>query len=79
MRYSVEMPRVAETTDELVIETWEVAVGGSVVEGQVLIRVETDKVTVEVPSPVTGTLLEQVLLEGAEAHTGSVIAIIETE
>ena len=78
MKFQVKMPRVAETTDEVVIDTWEVAVGESVVEGQVLVRVETDKVTVDVPSPVSGTLREQSIAEGDDATTGTVIAIIES-
>lgn len=78
MKVQVKMPRVAETTDEVVIDTWEVAVGESVVEGQVLVRVETDKVTVDVPSPVSGTLLERSIAEGDDATTGTLIAIIES-
>jgi 2-oxoglutarate dehydrogenase E2 component (dihydrolipoamide succinyltransferase) len=77
MRSEVKMPRVAEGTDELVIEEWLIEVGVAVSTGQGLLRVETDKVTVEVPSPVTGTLVEQLFAEGDDVATGAVIAIID--
>ena len=77
MKFSVKMPRVAETTDEVVIEEWAVEIGADIAEGDVLVRVETDKAIVEVPSPVGGTLIEQLVAEGEDVLTGSAIAIIE--
>lgn len=79
MRFSVKMPRVAETTDEVVIDEWVVKVGDEIVEGEALVRVETDKALVDIPSPITGTLVEQRIPEGGDALTGTVIAVIEAK
>jgi len=78
MRTSVKMPRVADTVDEVVIVEWLVEVGASVLAGDVLMRVETDKALVEVPSPVAGTLTAQLVEVDDEVVTGTLIAQLET-
>lgn len=78
MRSPVKMPRVAEGSDEVVIEAWLVQIGSNVAIGDSLIRVETDKVSVDVPSPVAGTLLEQSVAIDDVIVTGVPIAVIET-
>jgi glutaconyl-CoA/methylmalonyl-CoA decarboxylase subunit gamma len=78
MRTTVKMPRVADTVDEVVIVEWLVEVGTSVLVGDVLMRVETDKALVEVPSPVAGTLNAQLVAVDDEVVTGTPIAQLET-
>ena len=78
MRTTVKMPRVADTVDEVVIVEWLVEVGASVLAGDVLMRVETDKALVEVPSPVAGTLTAQLVEVDDEVVTGTLIAQLET-
>lgn len=78
MRVEVRMPRLGETTDEVVLLEWLVEVGSQVEEGAELALVETDKVETEVPSPVAGTVAELTVPEDADVNTGDVICVIET-
>ena len=74
----VVMPRVSEAIDESFVVEWMVAVGGSVVVDQVLLRVETDKAIVDIPSTLAGTLTEQLVKVDDEITTGAEVAIIAT-
>ena len=65
----IKLPDVGEGVAEAEIVEWHVEVGQSVLEDQLLAAVMTDKATVEIPSPVAGT----VVALGAEA--GSVLAV----
>ena len=78
MRMTVKMPRAADTVDEVMISEWVVAVGADVAAGDPLLRVEPDKALVEVPSPVAGTLVEQLVAIDDEIATGTPIAVIES-
>ena len=78
MRVEVRMPRLGETTDEVVLLEWLVEVGSQVEEGTELALVETDKVETEIPSPVAGTIAELTVPEDADVNTGEVICVIET-
>jgi 2-oxoglutarate dehydrogenase E2 component (dihydrolipoamide succinyltransferase) len=53
---------------------WCKAVGDSVVKDEPLLELETDKVTVEVPAPVSGTLIEVLKPENAEVSPDEVLA-----
>lgn len=52
------MPRVGDTVDEVYLVAWKVAIGDTITIGEMIMEVETDKATVEVPSPIAGTILE---------------------
>jgi 2-oxoisovalerate dehydrogenase E2 component (dihydrolipoyl transacylase) len=65
----IKLPDVGEGVAEAEIVEWHVEVGQSVLEDQLLAAVMTDKATVEIPSPVAGT----VVALGAEL--GSVLAV----
>jgi glutaconyl-CoA/methylmalonyl-CoA decarboxylase subunit gamma len=78
MRTNVKLQRVADTVDEVVISEWAVEIGSTVAVGDVLVRVETDKALVEVPSPVAGTVLEYLVEIDDEVTTGTPIIAIET-
>lgn len=71
------MPRVGETVDEVYLVDWNKSVGDAVAIGDDLMEVETDKATVQVPSPVAGTLIEIFFKAGDEIKTGEAIAICE--
>ncbi len=77
MKTSVPLPKLAETTDVIVIDEWLVTAGDVVSEGQALANVETDKAIVELPSPLTGTVVELLVAQGEEATTGDEICVIE--
>ncbi|WP_432970411.1 lipoyl domain-containing protein [Dactylosporangium sp. CA-233914] len=73
---TVKLPRVADTVDEVVVLDWEAPVGQSVSAGDILMRVETDKAVVEIPSPVAGVLTEQLVAVDEDITTGQAIAVI---
>ncbi len=77
MKMTIKMPRVGETVDEVYLVNWNKNVGDVIAVGDSLMDVETDKATVEVPSPVAGTLLEIFFKDGDEIKTGDPIAICE--
>jgi len=68
---TIKMPRVGETVDEVYLVAWNKAVGDVIAVGDDLMEVETDKATVQVPSPVAGTLLEIFFKDGDEINNGS--------
>lgn len=78
MRTTVKLPKVADTADVVVVEELLVAVGDTVAEGTPLAVVETDKASVEVPSPVAGTVAELLVAPGDEIVTGSPVAVLTT-
>ncbi|MDI1289826.1 MAG: hypothetical protein PSX37_07760 [bacterium] len=78
MKMTVKMPRAADTVDEVMVSEWVVEPGATISVGDPLIRVETDKALVEVPSPVAGTLVEQLVNIDDEIATGTPIATIES-
>lgn len=77
MTTTVMLPKLAETTDVIVIDEWLVAPGDVVDEGQALANVETDKAIVELPSPSAGTIVELLVPAGEEASTGDDICVID--
>jgi 2-oxoglutarate dehydrogenase E2 component (dihydrolipoamide succinyltransferase) len=77
MRITVPLPVLGDTTQTGVINEWLVEVGAHVNEGDVLVIVESDKAVVDVPSPVTGILVEQLAAPEDEIEIGAPIAIID--
>jgi 2-oxoglutarate dehydrogenase E2 component (dihydrolipoamide succinyltransferase) len=72
----VVIPLEQEGTEARVL-SWYAQVGSPVAENEPLVELETDKVTVEVPAPCTGSLREILLAAGSEASPGAVLARIE--
>lgn len=78
-RVEFGLPLLGHTMEEAVIVRWDKEPGDHVGQGEPLAEVETDKVTVPLESPVTGTLVERLAEEGQTCAVGEVIAIFETE
>ena len=57
-QYAIKMPDIGEGIAEVELVAWRVQPGDTVVEDQILADVMTDKATVDIPSPVAGTVLE---------------------
>lgn len=76
-QHRVTLPRVSETIDEFYVVEWLVEVGGTVAADEPLLRVETDKAIVDIPSPVAGTLVERLVELDAEVKTGEEVAVVE--
>lgn len=78
MKSTVKLPRVAETVDEVIISEIDVQVGSQVAAGDILMRVETDKALVEVPTPIAGVVVELLVSIDDEVGTGAPIVVIES-
>ena len=71
------VPQLGESITEAVVARWVKQVGDSVSDGETIAELETDKITVQLPSPVAGALTEQRVKEGATVKVGDVIGSIE--
>ena len=78
MQTKVKLPKLGETVDEVLILEWLVAVGDAVSVGDVLMRVETDKVDADLPSPVAGVVVELLVAPDDEVTVGTPVCTIET-
>ena len=71
------MARLGDTVDQVVVLEWLVDEGDAVLAGDVLLRVETDKVDVDVESPYSGIVIERLVAEDDDVRTGSPLCRIE--
>ena len=76
MSQEIKVPDIGDFDQVPVIEVL-VAVGDAIEAEQSLVTLESDKATMEVPSPVTGTIVELKVVEGDEVSEGDVIAVVE--
>jgi 2-oxoisovalerate dehydrogenase E2 component (dihydrolipoyl transacylase) len=74
----IELPQVGESVVEGTIGKWLKQPGDAVQRYDPLVEVVTDKVTMEMPSPVSGTLLRILAQEGDTVPMGAPIAEVET-
>ena len=77
MRAQVKLPKLGDTANEVVVVSWHVDVGASVSEGDPLLTVQTDKVDVDVPSPLAGTVVERLVETDDEIAVGDPVAVME--
>ncbi|HEX6350449.1 MAG TPA: dihydrolipoamide acetyltransferase family protein, partial [Candidatus Dormibacteraeota bacterium] len=75
----VTMPQLGESVHEGTISKWLVKPGDKVVEFEPMLEVDTDKVSAEVPAPVTGVLKEIIAKEGETVQAGAEIAVVELD
>ena len=75
----IELPQVGESVTEGTIVQWLKGVGDHVDRYDPLVEVLTDKVSMEVPSPVAGVITELLAEEGQTIPMGAPIASIQTE
>lgn len=76
MATTVSMPQLGETVTEGTILRWAKQVGDTISEDEVLVEISTDKVDTEVPSPVSGTILEILVAEGDTVEVGAELVVI---
>jgi 2-oxoglutarate dehydrogenase E2 component (dihydrolipoamide succinyltransferase) len=77
MSVEVKVPPVGESISSVVVARWMVQPGESVKEGTSLVELETDKVNVEVPAPVSGKLSQILKQKGESASISDVLALME--
>ena len=73
-----KLPDIGEGVHEGEIVRWIVPIGGAVSEDDPVVEVMTDKATVEIPSPATGTITQHLFGEGDVANVGDVIFLLES-
>ncbi|MBK0379485.1 dihydrolipoamide acetyltransferase family protein [Mucilaginibacter segetis] len=78
-KYQLLLPKMGESVAEATIIKWTKSPGDYVEADEAVMEIATDKVDSEVPSPVSGKLIEQLCKEDEVVQVGAVIAIIETD
>lgn len=76
MSTEVRVPTLGESVTEATIGQWFKKVGDAVSADEPIVELETDKVTIEVPAPVSGTLEAISVNEGDTVEVGALIAAI---
>ncbi len=75
----IHIPQLGESIAEGSIGSWLKNVGDAVAADEPIVEIETDKVAMEVPSPVAGVLVEILAAEGDTVEIGALIAKVDTE
>jgi len=78
-QFELILPKMGESVAEATVTNWLKNVGDTIEAEESIVEVATDKVDSEVPSPVSGTLVQIIAEVNDVAQVGSAIAIIETE
>lgn len=74
----VTMPKLGESVTEGTLGSWLIKIGERVEKYEPVVEVVTDKVTAEIPAPVSGTLVEILSDEGSTIPVGTPICVIDT-
>ena len=77
MATEVKVPTLGESVTEATVGAWLKKPGDAVALDEPIASLETDKVAVDVPSPVAGVLGQQLVKEGDTVNVGAVIATVE--
>jgi 2-oxoglutarate dehydrogenase E2 component (dihydrolipoamide succinyltransferase) len=78
-KFELKLPKMGESVAEATITNWLKKVGESIEMDEAVLEIATDKVDSEVPSEVSGTLIEILFNVDDVVQVGQTIAIIETE
>jgi pyruvate dehydrogenase E2 component (dihydrolipoamide acetyltransferase) len=76
MAYEFKLPDLGEGLTEGEIARWLVSVGQEIAEDDPLVEVQTDKTTVEIPSPAAGKVARILVEEGQVVPVGTVLVVI---
>jgi len=77
MAVEIKVPTLGESVTEATVAKWYKAAGDAVAVDEALVELETDKVTVEVNSPVAGALKTISAAEGAEVLVDALLGVID--
>ncbi len=78
-RFELKLPKMGESVAEATITNWLKEVGDKIEADEAVLEIATDKVDSEVPSEVSGILVEQLFGKDDLVQVGQTIAIIETD
>ena len=79
MAIEIRVPTLGESVTEATVATWFKKSGDLIQSDEMLCELETDKVTVEVPSPTSGKLQEIIVKEGQTVSVDALLAILSKE
>jgi pyruvate dehydrogenase E2 component (dihydrolipoamide acetyltransferase) len=79
MAYEFKLPDLGEGLTEGEVARWLVSEGQEIAEDDPLVEIQTDKTTVEIPSPAAGKVLRILVAEGDVAAVGTVLVVIGAE
>jgi len=75
---NVLMPQLGETVTEGTVANWKKKVGDKVAADEIILDIETDKVSMEIPSPGDGFITQILVPEGTTVAVGTVLAVVES-
>jgi 2-oxoglutarate dehydrogenase E2 component (dihydrolipoamide succinyltransferase) len=78
-KFELKLPKMGESVAEATITNWLKNIGDTIEIDEAVLEIATDKVDSEVPSEVSGILIEQLFGKDDVVKVGQTIAIIETE
>ena len=78
MSIEIKVPSLPESVADATLVTWHKSVGDTVERDENLADLETDKVVLEVPSPVRGVLRELLVQAGATVVSGQLLAVLDS-
>src|SRR3546814_17364104 len=77
MAVAIKVPTLGESVSEATVTKWFKKVGDAVEVDEPLVELETDKVTVEVPSPSAGVLAEILVQDGGDVEVGATLGNVD--
>ena len=77
MAVEIKVPVLGESVVEATVAKWMKSAGEAVGADEAIVELETDKVTLEVPSPVNGVLADIVAKEGDTVGVDAILALVE--
>ncbi len=77
MAIELKVPEVGESITEVMIGAWKKQEGDVVAVDESIVEIESDKATVELPAPASGTIIRVLKASGEKAVVGEVIGILE--
>lgn len=77
MSIEIKVPPLPESVSDATLVAWHKSAGETVSRDENLVDLETDKVVLEVPAPVSGTIAKIVVENGATVEAGDILAILE--
>lgn len=77
MSIEIKVPQLGESISTATVARWLKKPGEVVNMDEAIVELETDKVSVEVPSPKTGVMGAQLVQEGQEVSVGTLLTVLE--
>tara|TARA_B100001057_G_scaffold264292_1_gene264397 strand:- start:418 stop:1794 length:1377 start_codon:yes stop_codon:yes gene_type:complete len=78
-KHFLKLPKMGESVVEATLTKWLKVVGESIKVDDIVVEIATDKVDSDVPSEVSGVLIEKKFAENEVVQVGEVMAVIQTE